>query len=179
MSLVNNFRMLSRYNQRINKQLMQTCIALPEALLTKESHSFFPTILSYWNHLLFGDLILLGRLASYTTDLLQPEDLAQFPKPKTPRDIYYQQLPELMAARFTLDEVLIRFCENLTDEDCRQKICYTSTEGEVITKVVGDVIQHLFNHQTHHRGQLTCVLSQFSVDYGCMDLPVIVSEGSQ
>jgi uncharacterized damage-inducible protein DinB len=55
---------------------------------------------------------------------------------------------------------------------------YHTTEGDEITKVAADVTQHLFNHQTHHRGQLTCILSQFDIDYGCMDLPVIVPEGS-
>jgi uncharacterized damage-inducible protein DinB len=44
---------------------------------------------------------------------------------------------------------------------------------------VADITQHIFNHQAHHRGQLTCVLSQFGVDYGCMDLPVVVTEGSR
>ncbi len=62
--------------------------------------------------------------------------------------------------------------------NCEQCITYQTTEGEQLTKKVADVTQHLFNHQTHHRGQLTCVLSQLGVDYGCMDLPVIVAEGS-
>ena len=66
----------------------------------------------------------------------------------------------------------------ITEEDCEKSITYTSTEGVTFTKSVADVTQHIFNHQTHHRGQLTCVLSQCRVDYGCMDLPVIVSEGS-
>lgn len=50
---------------------------------------------------------------------------------------------------------------------------------DTITKAVADITQHIFNHQTHHRGQLTCVLSQLGIDYGCMDLPVIVAEGSR
>lgn len=45
-------------------------------------------------------------------------------------------------------------------------------------KAVADVTLHIFNQQTHHRDQLSCVLSQLGVDYACMDLPVIASESS-
>ena len=178
MSLANNFRMMSRYNQRINAQLMESCLALPQAILEKETHSFFPNIISYWNHILFGDLILIGRLALNEIGKLSPQDLSVFPTPRSPQDIYYSNLSEIAVLRKKVDEVIMQYCINLTEENCKQFITYKTTEGVSITKAVADVTQHLFNHQTHHRGQLTCVLSQFGVDYGCMDLPVIVSEGS-
>ena len=170
---------MSMYNQRMNAQLMDSCLALPNALLEKETHSFFPNIISYWNHILFGDLILIGRIALNEIAMLSPKDLAVFPTPKSPQDIYHNELSDIAVLRKQLDKLIIQYCKNLTDEDCDKYITYTTTEGESITKVVGDVTQHIFNHQTHHRGQLTCVLSQFGIDYGCMDLPVIVSEGSR
>ena len=90
MSLVKNFRMMSLYNQRINVQLLDCCLALPQAILEKETHSFFPNIISYWNHILFGDLILIGRLALNEIGKLSPQDLSVFPTPRSPQDIYYQ-----------------------------------------------------------------------------------------
>jgi len=178
LSLASNFRMMSLYNQRINAQLLDCCLALPQATLEKETHSFFPNVISYWNHILFGDLILIGRLALNNIAKLSPQDLSMFPTPKSPQDIYYRNLSDIAVLRKQVDEVIRQYCINLTEEDCKKFITYNTTEGVSITKAVADVIQHLFNHQTHHRGQLTCVLSQFGVDYGCMDLPVIVSEGS-
>ncbi|WP_170176704.1 DinB family protein [Litorilituus sediminis] len=138
---------------------------------------FFPNIVSYWNHILFGDLILLGRLASNEIGKLKIKDFDKFPVPKSRQDIYHNQLPELASLRVQVDDLIDYYCANLSEEDCEKFITYTTTEGDSITKAVADVTQHLFNHQTHHRGQLTCVLSQFGLDYGCMDLPVIVSEG--
>lgn len=170
--------MMSLYNQRMNRQLMDCCLALPNDIVEKETHSFFPDIVSYWNHILFGDLILLNRLAANKIAQLCLEDLSPFPSPKTPNDIYHHQLSDLAVLRKQVDDLIIQYCSNLTTEDCDSYITYTTTEGESITKAVADVTQHIFNHQTHHRGQLTCVLSQFGVDYGCMDLPVIVAEGS-
>jgi len=158
---------------------MDCCLALPDDVLKKETESFFSNIISYWNHIIFGDLILLSRLASNEVGQLQSTDFHGFPVPQSPQDIYYHQLSDLKTLREELDELIEKFCINLSDGDCEKVISYTSTEGELIKRAVADVIQHIFNHQTHHRGQLTCVLSQFGVDYGCMDLPVIVSEGSR
>lgn len=179
MTLTKNFKMLAIYNQRINTQLMEKCLDLPSETLEKETHSFFPNIISYWNHILFGDLILLRRLALNEIATLTIADLAAFPQPKSPQDSYYQTLTEISVLRKNVDELISRYCDNLSEEDCNKFITYTSTEGQKISKAVADVTQHIFNHQAHHRGQLTCVLSQFGVDYGCMDLPVIVSEGSR
>jgi len=158
---------------------MDCCLSLPDDVLKKETNSFFPNIISYWNHIIFGDLILLSRLASNEVGQLNIADFNKFPIPKAPQDIYSHQLSDLKNLREALDELIERFCINLTEDDCENVITYTTTEGELIKRVVADVIQHIFNHQTHHRGQLTCVLSQIGVDYGCMDLPVIVSEGSR
>ena len=171
--------MMSLYNQRINNQLINCCLSLPEKDLHKETHSFFANIISYWNHILFGDLILLNRLAATELTHLKLENLAKFPTPETTQDIYHTKFQKLVSLRQDVDELIISFCEHLTEAECEQVIHYQTTEGESVSKKVADVIQHIFNHQTHHRGQLTCVLSQMDVDYGCMDLPIIVPEGSK
>lgn len=178
MSLAQNFKMMSLYNQRVNSQLMAHCLPLSQEKLEKETHSFFPHIISYWNHLLFGDLILLTRLASNEIGLLSSVDFTSFPSPKSPKDIYYSNISDIAALRHQLDKLLIQYCSSLTEDECSKSMTYTTTEGVVINKLVADVMQHMFNHQTHHRGQLTCILSQLGIDYGCMDLPEIVIEGS-
>ena len=171
--------MLSLYNQRINVQLIDCCSSLSNDVLVKKTHSFFSNIISYWNHILFGDLILLTRLATNNIAGISPKDLAKFPTPKSPNDIYITNFIDLALLRKEVDELIIKYCVNLTDEACELFITYQTTEGETITKAVSDITQHIFNHQAHHRGQLTCILSQFGIDYGCMDLPIIVPEGSR
>ena len=179
MSLVKNFHMMSVYNQRINEQLINCCVTLSNEQLNQETHSFFPTIIAYWNHILFGDLILLSRLALNNIGSLSVRDFSQLPTPNSPQDIYCHDFNDLILLRRKVDMLINTYCAQLTEEECEQSITYTSTEGQVITKAVAEVTQHLFNHQTHHRGQLTCLLSQLGIDYGCMDLPVIVAEGCE
>jgi uncharacterized damage-inducible protein DinB len=47
-------------------------------------------------------------------------------------------------------------------------------KGDPFTKNLFGLLMHVFNHQTHHRGQVTTLLSQFGVDYGSTDLVVLV-----
>ena len=134
--------------------------------------------MNYWDHIIFGDLILMYRLALNQIAKLSLQDLSVLPTPRSPNDIYYQRLSDITLLRRQIDELIIQYCANLTHDDCEKFITYMNTEGQEITSLVSDITQHIFNYQTHHRGQLSCILSQLCVDYGCMDLPVIVSEGS-
>ncbi len=170
--------MMSVYNQRINEQLLTCCESLSVDELTRETQSFFPNIISYWNHILFGDLILLTRLATNNISSLTLNDFFELPAPVSPNDVYHEKLSDIIVLRSQVDQLIKSYCQHLTDKECAEFITYQTTEGELITKKVADITQHLFNHQTHHRGQITCILSQLGVDYGCMDLPVIVATGS-
>lgn len=90
---------MSLYNQRMNEQLMESCQALSKAQLEQETHSFFPNIISYWNHIIFGDLILVGRLALNEIGSLSTQYLAAFPLPKSPQGIYYKKLADIAVLR--------------------------------------------------------------------------------
>jgi uncharacterized damage-inducible protein DinB len=175
MSLAQNYILLATYNQRMNRQLLTACHQLSTEQLEQDSGSFFPTILNYWNHLLFGDLILLGRLAANNIAALSSTDLSCFPLPRSPQDTYVKNLEELTFIRERLDQTIINFFEGLSEMDCQKVVTYHSTEGDLVTQEVAVICQHIFNHQTHHRGQLTCLLSQLGIDYGCTDFPVVIT----
>ena len=48
---------------------------------------------------------------------------------------------------------------------------YTTTKGKPFEQRRSDILAHLFNHQTHHRGQVTTLLSQMGLDIGSTDIP--------
>jgi uncharacterized damage-inducible protein DinB len=49
-------------------------------------------------------------------------------------------------------------------------------EGRQNRKVLGDVLQHVFNHQTHHRGQASTLFSQLGIDIGATDLLLLLPD---
>ncbi|GAB7219595.1 DinB family protein [Vibrio comitans] len=176
MDLSSNFRILALYNQRMNDKLMEVCNQLTYGQLHQNTNSFFPTVMAHWNHILFGDLIMLQRLVANNLVSIDTKELNQLPTSKSTSDIFVSDLSELVKLRKTVDLIYIDITNQFTADSYNQLVRYTTTEEQVIERTVGEFCQHLFNHQTHHRGQLTCLLSQFDLDFGCTDLPVIVPE---
>lgn len=174
MDLPANFRMMALYNQRMNKQLLAVCGQLSDEQLNQDTLSFFPTVMSYWNHILFGDLIMLRRLVSNQIVQLDESILSELPVAESVNDRFVNTLEALIPLRQKLDEVYVTITNAFDLKDCARTVSYTTTEGQCLERSVGEFCQHIFNHQTHHRGQLTCILSQFGLDFGCTDLPVIV-----
>ncbi|MGF1684256.1 DinB family protein [Photobacterium minamisatsumaniensis] len=179
MDLSSNFRMLALYNQRMNQQLLAVCAQLSPEQIQQETHSFFPNIMAYWNHILFGDLIMLQRLIANEVVDIESLELDQLPVAKSVNDSFVSTVEELRELRARVDSIYISITHAITADICCQLVRYTTTEGHVIERNVGEFCQHIFNHQTHHRGQLTCILSQFGLNFGCTDLPVIVPEGGR
>lgn len=178
MDLPSNFRMLARYNQRMNAQLLEACQQLTEQQLNQDTHSFFPSIMNYWNHILFGDLIMLQRLVSNNIVTLNEATKERLPKASRINDVFVEEFEALKSLRSDVDQIYINMTLDFDVQTCTKIVSYTTTAGQVIEKNVGEFCQHIFNHQTHHRGQLTCLLSQLGIQYGCTDLPMIVPEGS-
>ncbi len=176
MDLSSNFRMLALYNQRMNKQLLAVCSKLTHKQLHQNTSSFFPTIMAHWNHILFGDLIMLQRLVVNELVSVEATVLAKLPVSKSVSDTFASNLDELSELRELVDSIYIEITNQFTSKSYSQIVRYTTTEGLVIERTVGQFCQHIFNHQTHHRGQLTCLLSQCGLDFGCTDLPIVVPE---
>ncbi len=179
MGLSSNFRMLAVYNQRMNDQLLKVCEKLSSDQLHQETGSFFSSVMSYWNHLLFGDLIMLQRLIATDLACIDTRILESLPIAKSVNDTFVSSLEELKELRSRVDDIYIQITQEFEEGDCERIVRYITTEGTKIERNVGEFCQHIFNHQTHHRGQLTCILSQFGLDFGCTDLPVIVPEGGR
>lgn len=177
MDVVFNFRMMARYNQRMNQQLIAVCHQLSYQQMHQDTKAFFPTVMAHWNHILFGDLIMLQRLVASGLVNIDRVKLAELPIAKAVDDTFVSSLQELETIRTLVDSIYLDITEAMSVASCDEIVRYTTTEGELIERKVGEFLQHIFNHQTHHRGQLTCLLSQFGLDFGSTDLPVIVPEG--
>lgn len=83
--------------------------------------------------------------------------------------ILHPTLSSLLEARIKLDNVIVQFSAELTDQDISSSLAYNNTKGQPFIKNVGFLLQHFFNHQTHHRGQVSALLSQVGADIGVTD----------
>lgn len=154
--------LMARYNGWMNARLLALCADIPDPERRRDRGAFFRSIHGTLNHLLYGDLAWLGRFTG------EPAVL-----PTMGVDLY-DDFDELRRARAALDARLVDWVDTLTDDWLHQPFAYTSKVDGLTREIpTWTLVVHLFNHQTHHRGQLTTLLSQLGLDPGVTDLPFL------
>ncbi len=162
-----HYRRYARYNAWINQSLLEASLSVSVKEQNKDQNVFFHSLTGSWNHILVGDLLWLNRLAKIFPILNDQMD--KWPKPTQLNQVLYGDLKELAEQRQKLDELIIQWCDFLRESDCEDRLQYHNSQEELQVRPLPDVMQHLFNHQTHHRGQITALLSQLGVNYGATD----------
>jgi uncharacterized damage-inducible protein DinB len=170
------FTLLASYNRWMNRRLYDTAATLPHEALVADRGAFFGSILGTLNHLVVTDTIWLKRFASAPDAPGVLTALNDTPMPTALDAIPYPTLPLLRERREWMDALILRWAATLTAERLDASLTYANTKGTTFTRSVLGLATHLFNHQTHHRGQVTTLLSQAGVDMGVTDLLALVPD---
>ena len=178
MSLLSNLQLMSQYNQWMNQKLYQTAGELGDAEIKQNRGAFFGSILGTLNHIYVADIIWLRRFASHSIKYPSLEQLPELPSYRDLRQTVASNINDLTKLRQELDELIITWCQELKPEDLASNLQYTDTKGKAYKKNLGQLIHNLFNHQTHHRGQATTLISQQGLDVGVTDWLAILPEQS-
>lgn len=150
---------MASYNRWMNERLYEVCSELSDAERKQDAGTFFKSIHGTLNHLLVGDKIWLGRLLR---EPFQPQGLDQE---------LFEDFNALRKARADTDEIIVQWADSLTDKILAGQLHYMSIVNPgPRTCEMWIAAAHFFNHQTHHRGQLTVLLNQLGKDYGVTDL---------
>ncbi len=144
-------------NEWANARLLSACMHLTEAELVAERPSFFKTILATLNHIVTVDWYYIDALREGG----RAAEIRELYRDGAPNP--FTSLMALNDAQSKSDKELVTFCEGLVERDLSRQVD-TLREGGVIWKEsIGDLLLHLFQHQTHHRGQVHDMLSATSV----------------
>ncbi|HQU16880.1 MAG TPA: DinB family protein [Gammaproteobacteria bacterium] len=152
-------RTMAEYNQWMNSRLYALCENLPEPDLYADRGAFFKSIYGTLNHIMYADLAFLSR---FTGDPAIVPELGV--------DLFggFKQLHQ---ERTLLDTRLLAWSETLSPTWLAEMLSYKSkVDGLVRTLPKWMLVTHTFNHQTHHRGQITTLLTQMSIDIGATDI---------
>lgn len=141
------FRKLARNNRLANFRLHQACLELSQDDLVAHRVSFFPTLRATLNHIYIVDRFYIDALKGGTLGYAAFVD-----------DEPFATMAALHEAQVALDEVLIAFVDGL-DEDGLAAIVDIHRGTRIQQDRCDDVLSHLFQHQTHHRGQVHAMLS--------------------
>jgi len=167
---------MARYNQWMNRKLYAKVRLLPAREIAKNRHAFFGSILGTLNHIMVADLFWLRRFASNKACAETLAPLADMPKPATLRDLLFDDIEALGTQREALDALILAFADTWTEERLNEPVRYRNMAGDKHERPLGELLQHVFNHQTHHRGQVTTLLFQAGIDPEATDLLVMMME---
>ena len=172
-----HFILMATYNSRMNKQLFQATTQLSESELREDRGAFFGSIIGTLNHILVGDLIWLSRFATHSQGYQSLTGLKALHQPSKLDDMIYPDLASLQIARTTTDQAIERWLTSEVEEpDFARTLKYANTKGIVSERNFGELVAHLFNHQTHHRGQASTLLSQAGTDVGVTDFLIDIPD---
>jgi len=166
--------LLAEYNRWMNQRLYEAAAKLPADELTRDAGAFFGSLFNTLNHIAVADLLWLHRLANLKAFSSVQREVSSFPRPTTLTEPVAGSFTELTDLRVRVDAVIIELANLLTEDQLASTVHYSNTAGLRQAKNLGLVLQHLFNHQTHHRGQATTLLFQAGVDVGVTDLMALI-----
>lgn len=162
-SLIDHFKLLARYNQGANQRLFDACATLSVPERNADRKGFFRSIHGTLNHLIVGDRVWLARFEGGTS-------------PSTGLDaILYEKFDDLRTARAEEDSRINRLVERLDDDFLAGTIVYVNNEGRTLEDPMHLLLNHFFNHQTHHRGQVHDMLSQAGVETPVLDMHRVIN----
>lgn len=161
---------LARYNRWMNDRLYEAAAGLSDDARKRDVGAFFKSIHGTLNHLLLADRVWLSRF----TGVAAPEGHIA-PGIRSLDQELYASFDELRRERRAADEELSAWTSGLTDARLSAPLVYVRA-GRSVEGPLWGVVAHLFNHQTHHRGQVTALLMQQGVDPGVTDLVAMLRD---
>lgn len=159
MTMAAHFRMMALYNAWANRLLYAAAAQVPDAEYRKARGAFFGSLHGTLNHVLVADRIWMRRFTG------------QGEAPTRLDATLFDDLAPLRAAREAEDARIVAFVEGLDDDAVARRFSYVTMTKPVATEQpLGPALAHFFNHQTHHRGQAHCLLTQIAGDAPSLDL---------
>ena len=167
---------MAEYNRWMNDKVYRSAESLSDTELTADKGAYFESVIGTLNHILVADTIWLKRFAGHPREFVTLQSMHSVNVPTSLSQILHSTQSDLAIARREMDATIIRFCAEADDDDYDQLLHYTNTAGQSFANHFGSLVQHFFNHQTHHRGQLTTLFNQSGIDVGATDLVMMLRE---
>lgn len=153
------FEIFARYNRWMNEKLYAICAGMSDEERKRDLRAPFHSIHGTFNHLLLADRIWLGRFQ-------KQEFLFE-----TLADELYRDFAELRREQSKTDDAINAWIATLHESDLAGAFTFHSrSRNQDNTLLLSSVMLHFFNHQTHHRGQITAMIEALGYDCGVTDL---------
>jgi len=157
-------RMLTRYNAWANKTLFDAVAALPAGEASKPRPTLFKTMVNTLNHLQVTDLIWQAHIEGREHGL------------KALNTVLHERLEDLWTAQQAIDRWYVDWSDRVTDAELAEVVRFTLLSGNKGEMSRSDIVFHLVNHTSYHRGFVADLFFQVPVTPPLTDLPIFLRE---
>ena len=158
-------RMMAAYNAEMNRRLYAAADTLDDAARRADGGAFWGSIHGTLSHLLWGDTIWMSRFDGWEKPAIGMKD--------SPRLV--EDWATLCAARAAADARILDWAGRLTEQRLAAPLTwFSAVSNREATLPLWVTVTHVFNHQTHHRGQAHALLTRAGAATGDTDLPWVV-----
>ena len=169
-----HIRQMANYNQWMNAKLYDAARQLSDEELAADKGAFFHSIIGTLNHIAVGDTIWLKRFVTHPANYAVRDAVQNLPAATSLDQHLFPDMQSLTEYRRMLDQLTLTWAYAVNDDHLDHALQYVTTKNVAMRKNFFSIIMHFFNHQTHHRGQVTTLLSQAGLDVGATDLMVLI-----
>ncbi|MGK7863005.1 DinB family protein [Falsiroseomonas sp. E2-1-a4] len=160
-------RLMAAYNAEMNLRVFVAASTLSDAQRRADRGAFFGSIHATLSHLMWGDAIWMSRFAGWPAPGGGIKDSPAL----------HPDWSAMQAARQDLDARIEVWAGALEPAWLEGPLgWFSGSLGREISRPRWVLVTHLFNHQTHHRGQVHALLTGFGAATGDTDLPFILPE---
>ncbi len=168
------YALLAEYNAHANMLLFGVLEKAPSELITREAGSWYGSILGLLNHIMRSELGWLARFRASPSGFKSLASPAAAFDPATAPKQLYDRFADLAKRRKQLDEVLIAFAAELSEDVLAKEVRFVNSRGEQESYVLGEILVHVFNHETHHRGQISQILDAAKIEHDFSNISTVL-----
>jgi uncharacterized damage-inducible protein DinB len=161
---IEDVHLLYDYNSWANRRVLDACAPLPPAEFTRNLGSSYPTVRDTLTHIMWAEWLWLERWNG-----------------RSPSASLLGELSGFASVRARWQEIetdLLKFVRALSPADLERVVEYKNTKGHAFSNPMWQMLQHLVNHGTYHRGQITTMLRQLGATPLATDMIAFYREQS-
>jgi uncharacterized damage-inducible protein DinB len=161
-----DIQFLYEYNRWANACVLDAVSRLSAEAFTRDLASSHPSVRDTLAHILAAEWIWLRRWQGVSPNaLFNPAD--------------FSDIGSLRARWAEVEREQADFVESIVEESLATVIAYTNTKGEEWKYPLGQMMQHVVNHSSYHRGQVTTMLRQLGAEAVATDFLVFIDVKSR
>ena len=158
----NRFRILANYNKITNELMNKIIKEMSEEEWNKIFNGYFKSIHELCSHIYICDFNWLKRFKLLRNFTIHNKNI--FERNYSFTEIIFNNINEYIFMREELDEILIDFINELEEEDFDKILKFTDSKGTINERRMEQLITHVFNHQTHHRGMISLYMEMLGIE---------------